>query len=97
MNTVFYAVLTTLAAAEAGAYTVMDYVKVLGGIFITGLVIYKIGDIKMILYVVATGVVIVAAVLLIPQLQGTQIQAIVLDFVNGIPGLISDLLGGTGL
>jgi len=74
----------------------MDYVKVIGGFLLTGLTVYKIGDLKQILYVVAGGASIVAGVLFIPQLQGTQIQAIVLDLVNGIPGLITDLLGGGG-
>lgn len=72
----------------------MDYVKVIGGICLTGLTIYKVGDLKMILYVLSIGVAVVLGVLFIPQLQGTQIQAIVLDLVNGIPQLITDLLGG---
>jgi len=72
----------------------MDYVKVIGGFLLTGLTVYKVGDLKQILYVVALGVAIVAGVLFIPQLEGTQIQAIVLDLVNGIPGLITDLIGG---
>ena len=82
-----------LIAAE-DLYTVMDYVKVLGTIFLAGLTIYKIGDVKMILYVLSIGVVVVLGVMFIPQLQGTQIQAIVLDLVEGIPELIMDLIGG---
>jgi len=74
----------------------MDYVKVIGGLSLTGLTIYKIGDVKMILYVLVLGLSIVGGVLFIPGLEGSQIQAIVLDLVNGIPGLITDLLGGGG-
>ena len=95
-NPFFYSFLATLIA-QGDPYTVMDYVKVIGAIFLAGLAIYKIGDIKMILYVLVVAVAIVAGVLFIPQLQGTQIQAIVLDLVNGIPELISEWLGGAGL
>ena len=82
-----------LIAAE-DLYTVMDYVKVLGTIFLAGLTIYKIGDVKMILYVLSIGVVVVLGVMFIPQLQGTQIQAIILELVEGVPKLITDMIGG---
>ena len=74
----------------------MDYVKVIGGLGLTGLTIYKIGDVKMILYVLMAGLAVVGGVMFIPGLEGTPIQAIVLDLVNGIPGLITDIIGGGG-
>ena len=91
MNPIFFA----LTQAAEDAYTVMDYVKVLGTICLAGLTIYKVGDVKMILYVLAIGTAVVLGVLFIPQLAGTQIQGIVLDLVEGIPSLISDLIGGS--
>jgi len=75
----------------------MDYVKVIGGLCLTGLTIYKIGDLKMILYVLFVGIALVMGVMFIPQLAGSQVQAIVLDLVNGLPGLITDLVGGGGV
>lgn len=91
MNPIF-SVLIMQAAGE-DLYTVMDYVKVIGSLILVALTIYKIGDVKMILYVLSIGVIVVLGVLYIPQLQGTQIQGIVLDLVEGIPPLINDLLG----
>jgi len=93
MNPILLALITE--AAGESLYTVMDYVKVIGGIALAGLTIYKIGDLKMILYVLSIGVAVVLGVMFIPQLEGTQIQAIVLDLVEGIPEMITDLLGGS--
>jgi len=65
-NPFFFAVLTTLVS-QGDTYTIMDYLKVGGGIFLAGLTIYRIGDLKMILYVVFIAAVVVGSVLIIPQ------------------------------
>lgn len=95
-NPVFFIVLATLVA-EGDPYTIMDYVKVLGGIFLTGLTIYRIGDLKMILYVVAIACVVVGGIVLLPQLQGSPIRSTVLDFLGELPELIHQYLGGGSL
>lgn len=94
MNPILF-MLAAQAAAASGP-SVMDYIKVIGGIIITAIAVYKIGDIKMILYVLVVGLVFVGGVLFIPQLQGTQIQAVVLDLVNGVRELLAQYLGGAG-
>ena len=92
----FFAVLTTLVS-QGDTYTIMDYLKVGGGIFLAGLTIYRIGDLKMILYVVFIAAVVVGSVLIIPQFQGSPIKAMVLDFINELPALIDQYLGGRSI
>ena len=80
--------------SEGTGYTTMDYVKVIGGLFLTGLAIYRIGDLKMILYVLVIGVLVVGSILVIPNLQGSPIQNMVLEALGELPGLIQQFLGG---
>ena len=66
----------------------------IGGFFLTGLAIYRIGDLKMILYVLVIGVLVVGSILVIPNLQGSPIQQMVLEALGELPGLIQQFLGG---
>jgi len=76
-------------------YTIMDYVKVIftgaGGL----LAIYKLGDMKMIIYSVGIGLVLTALIMVIPQLEGTPTRQFVLDLFEIIRPLIENQLGGS--
>jgi len=93
INPFLFVVLTALVT-EGQTYATMDYVKVIMGGVIAGIAVYRIGDIKMILYVIVIGVIVVAAILLIPNLAGSPIQTMLLEALNELPSLLQQLLGG---
>jgi len=93
MNPMLFTVLAALVAQTGDGYTVMDYLKVGGGIFLAGLTIYRVGDVKMILYVLFIACVVIGGVLIIPQFQGSPIRGMILEFLSELPTLIEQFLG----
>ena len=93
INPLFFVLLAQTVAQVPPTYTIMDYVKVIftgaGGL----LAIYKLGDMKMILYVVGMGLVVTALIMVIPQLEGTPTRQFVLDLFEMIRPLIENQVG----
>jgi len=95
MNPLFFNRITQAAsAAVIDGFSVMDYVETIGWFAAICLGIYKLGDLKMILYILAIGAGVSALILFLPQLQGSPIQLQFLDLLSRIPEYLGLVSGG---
>lgn len=85
------------AAAEAAADpSIMEYVKILGSFVVAVYMINKIGDLKMILYVLVVVGAFVVFVYGVPGMENTAVYPLVVEFIENLPSLIEELKSKAG-
>ena len=83
-------------AAEAAGPSAMEYITTVGAFIVVLYLINKVGDVKMILYVLVVVGAFILAVYGIPGMENTAIYPLVVEFVQSLPGLLDDVLGKIG-